>query len=170
METVISALIVIALLILTVMGLAQASITAQATIAQSSGAMQERVGERARTGIAPLNAQATPLGAPASTVQITLKNTGTTKLSDFNQWDVILQYSDGVSNQVKWYPGLDTWANTIYLSAATLTPEVYDPGILNPNEEMIATLTVTPSIGVGTTNLAVVSTPNGIIATTVFTH
>ncbi|MBI5034474.1 MAG: hypothetical protein HZB51_28460 [Chloroflexi bacterium] len=170
METVISALIVIALLVLTVMGLAQASLSAQATIAQSSSAMQERIGEQARTGITPLSAQAAPLGAPGTTVQLTLKNSGSLKLSDFSKWDVILQYSDGASNQVKWFPGSDSWSSAIYLSAATLTPEVYEPGILNPSEEMIATLTVSPAVGVGTTNLAVISTPNGIVATTVFTH
>jgi len=170
METVISALIVIALLVITVLGLAQASLSAQAGIAQASSAMQERVSQRARTNIVPLNVQAMPQDAPADTVQITLKNTGSTKLADFTQWDVILQYSDGTNNQVKWFPGSDSWSSTIYTSAAALTPEAYNPGILDPGEEMIATLTVNPPIGTSTTNQVVISTPNGIIATAVFTH
>ena len=167
METVISALIVVALIVLTIAGLSQASISAQATVAQSSGAMQERVSERTRTNIMPLAAQASPLGFPATAVSITLKNTGSVKLSDFSKWDVILQSSGGT---VKWYPGLDLWKDSIYQSAATQTREVFEPGIFNPGEEMIATLNVSSAIAISTTNLAVIATPNGIIATTVFTH
>jgi hypothetical protein len=170
METVITVLIVAALLILSIVGLSQTSISTQASIAESSGIMQERTGDRARTNIVPLSAETSPLG---DSVSISLKNTGTVKLADFVQWDVILQYSDGANLQARWYAfgsGSNEWTEQIYQSAASQTAEVIEPGILNPGEEMVVTVSVSPNVGAGSTNLAVVSTPNGITATSVFTH
>ena len=174
METVISALIVIALLILAIVGLSQVSISSQASIAESAGLMQERTGDRARTNIAPLDAQITALDGTTDAVQVTLKNSGSTKLSDLEQWDVILQYTDEADNPaVKWYPsgnGANEWSATIYSNASSQTPEVIEPGIFNPGEEMAITIKVSPKVRADTTNLAVIATPNGIIATRVFTN
>jgi flagellar protein FlaF len=173
METVISALIVIALLVMAIVGLSQVSISSQAAIAESAGLMQERTGDRARTNLASLSAQTTSLDSTTDAVQITLKNTGSTKLSDFDRWDVILQYTDGTSNPVvKWYPignGTNEWSDAIYLNASSQTAEVIEPGILNPAEEMVVTVVLSPTVETGTTNLAVIATPNGITASTVFT-
>lgn len=169
-----SALIIIALLILAIVGLAQVSISSQASIAQSAGLMQERTGDRARTIIASLSAQTSALDETTDAVQVTLKNSGSTKLSDWAQWDVILQYTSGSNNPtVKWYPagdGTNQWDATIYSNASTLNPEVIEPGIFNPGEEMVITVKVSPPVGAGTTNLAVIATPNGITASTVFTN
>ena len=168
METVISTLIVAALIILAVVGLSQTSLSAQSTIAQSTGQMQERAGDRARTSLTAVSAQTTPLG---DAVQITLKNTGSTKLATFNEWDVILQYSDGTSNHAQWYSfgsGVNQWSEQLY--QVVPTPEAIDPGIFDPGEEMVVTVNVSPAVGIGTTNVAVVSAPNGITASAIFQH
>ena len=174
METVISALIVIALLILAVVGLSQVSISSQASIAESAGLMQERTGDRARTNITSLGAQTTVLDETTDAVQVTLKNAGSTKVSDLEQWDVILQYTDGKNSPVaKWYSpgdGTNQWSATIYSNASSQIPEVIEPGIFDPGEEMVVTVVVSPTVGTGTTNLAVIATPNGITASTVFTN
>jgi archaeal flagellar protein FlaF len=174
METVISALIVIALLILAIVGLSQVSISSQASIAESAGLMQERTGDRARTNITLLGAQTAVLDETTDAVRVTLKNSGSTKLSDLDQWDVVLQYTDGVDNPaVKWYPtgdGANQWSAAIFSNASSQTPEVIEPGILNPGEEMAITIKVSPAVGADTTNLAVIATPNGITASTVFTN
>jgi hypothetical protein len=47
---------------------------------------------------------------------------------------------------------------------------VIEPGIFNPGEEMAITIKVSPKVGADSTNLAVIATPNGIIATRVFTN
>lgn len=171
METAITTVILIALLIVSVVGLSQFALSAQATVADSSRQMQERVGERARTSITPLSANTTALG---DSVQLTLKNAGSTKLADFDQWDVILQYSDGTNQQIRWYPngaGLNQWQVTgIYQSTSPSVPEVVDPSIFDPGEEMVITVSVSPTVAASTTNLATVATPNGITASTVFTH
>ena len=174
METVVSALIVIALLILAIVGLSQVSISTQASIAESAGLMQERTGDRARTNVTSLGAQTTVLDETTDAVQVTLKNSGSIKLSDLEQWDVILQYTDGTDNPVvKWYTpggGTNQWSAAIYSDATSQIPEVIEPGIFNPGEEMIVTIKVSPSVGTGSTNLAVIATPNGITASTVFTN
>lgn len=173
METVITSLIVIALIVISIVGLSQAAITAQGNIAQSSGQMQERLGERTRTNITTLGAQALPADGAGTSVRVTLKNTGSTKLADFNQWDVILQSNTVTQTQALWYTfgnGTNQWNETIYQSAAALSPEVIEPGIFNPGEEMIVTINLSSGVALGTTNLAIVTTPNGISASTVFTH
>jgi hypothetical protein len=170
METVITTIIIVGVLVLAIVGLAQSSLSAQTSIAQSSGAMQERAGDRARTNLLSLYGRTTPLG---DYVELTLRNSGSTKLSNFNQWDVVLQYSDGASTQVKWYPygsAVNQWNQQIYLTASPPVAEVFEPGIFNPGEEMVITVGVSPKVGTGTTNIAVVATPNGITASTVYTH
>ena len=107
-----------------------------------------------------------------------LANSGQTKLSDFSRWDVIVQYyDDGGSYHVRWLPYTDgnpsdnEWTvKGIYLNAGSQTPEVFEPGLLNPGEEMITEAKLSPSVGVETTNLVITSTPNGIPASITFSQ
>lgn len=169
METAITALIVISVLLLSIMALSERSLSAQATISASSGAMQERIGERARTSLVPVGATTAPGG---DYVEVTLRNTGSTKLADFERWDVILQYTDGAGGyHVTWYPYPVKWTRSIYSNAGAGVSEVMEPDILNPEEEMVVSVNVSPyMVGMGTTNWATIAAPNGISATTVFTH
>ena len=56
----------------------------------------------------------------------------------------------------------------IYLDAATLTPEVFEPGILNPDEEMVIQAQLSPSVAMTTTNRITISSHNGINDSTYF--
>ncbi|MBI5654010.1 MAG: hypothetical protein HZC40_26715 [Chloroflexi bacterium] len=170
METAITGLIVIGLLILVVVGLAFNALTAQATLADAARVMQERAGERARTNLAPVSATTSGAG---DQVFFTVKNAGTQKLADYEKWDVILQYSDGATNQIKWYPygmGANRWSAQIYQVVSPVTAEVFEPGVFNPGEEIYITVNVAPNVGASTLNLAKISTPNGITASLVFTR
>jgi flagellar protein FlaF len=167
METAITALIVISVLMFSIFALSERSLSSQAALAESSRQMQERVGERARTSLATVEARTINSG---NNVQVTLKNTGQTKLADFDQWDVFLQYTDAASGyHVDWYAS-NKWTQQIYLSTLPLTPEIFEPGILDPGEEMAVTVNVAPAVGTGTTNLATIVTFNGIRASAVFTN
>lgn len=168
METAITALIVIGILILAVLGLSEHSLTAQATLAEASRLLEERVGDRARTDLTPLAATTTVLG---DYVQVTLKNSGDTKLADFDQWDVILQYTDELGGyHVAWYAYPTDWTQQLFQTVTPPAAEVFESGIFNPGEEIMLQVRVSPSVGTGTTNLATVGTPNGITATAVFTR
>lgn len=171
METAITALIVISILILSMLGLSQRSLLAQATIAEATRQMQERVGEMSRTNLLPVAART----ISADTVEVTLRNTGNTRLADFNLWDVILEYDAGGAWQKRWYlytgaaPLPNQWTVAgIYMNAATLAPEAFERGIFNPEEEMVIRVKVSPPIGGSTTNQITVVTPNGIRASTIF--
>ena len=173
METAITALIVISLLVLSVLMVTERSLSAQASFSESLRQMQAGIEERSRTGVTPIKAETKADGA---TVEITLKNTGNAKLADFGRWDVILEYTGGGNWQTRWYSYTASLASNqwtvagIYLSAATPTAEVFEPNIFNPGEEMVIQVSVSPGVGSSTTNRATIATPNGISASTVFTR
>jgi hypothetical protein len=112
----------------------------------------------------------------ASRLEITLRNDGQTKLRDFADWDIIVQYyDDGGIYYVKWLPytsgtpGNNQWTvEGIYQDAGSATAEAFESGILNPGEELVIRAELNPAVGASTTNLVVTSTSNGISATTTF--
>lgn len=167
MDTVITALIVIAVLLFAVMTLSERSLSAQDTIMESWREVEERMGERARTDLSIITTETKPGGG---TVEITIRNEGSTKLADFEWWDVILQYYEAGGYRVEWYPFGEWSVEGIYLDASETIVETFDPNILNPGEEMVIWVSVSPAVVVATTNQATVVTPNGISASSVFTH
>jgi len=108
-----------------------------------------------------------------NTLDIILENSGQTRLSDYDKWDVIVQYYDALGTyHVAWLPytentlGDNEWEVVwIRLNGEA---EVFEPNILNPKEEIKIRAQLNPAPGPGTTNLAVVATPNGITASTYF--
>jgi hypothetical protein len=170
METAITSLIIFGILILAFLGLSTRTILTQANLTESSRVMLELHGERARTGLTVLN---TAVLSGGGLVQVTLKNTGSTRLMDFEDWDVIVEYSDGGSQKLDWYSygvAANQWNAHIYQVAATNAPEVFEPGILNPGEEVVVSVNLDPPVATSTTNALIVTTPTGITTTTSFTY
>lgn len=168
MENALSALIVIGVMILSMLGLTERSITSQAQIAQATQAMQQRQLDRSGTNLAAIGATTSALG---SSVTLTFQNTGRVRLINFDRWDVFLAYTDGVGNfHVGWYANPAQWTSQIYQTLSPPTSEVFEPGILNSGEYIVVQVSVEPAVGAGTTNMATVSTPSGITASTVFTR
>jgi len=164
MENALTGIIIIGVMILAILGLSEGALSAQANLAEASRAMQERMIDQARTGLQILGANTSGVG---NTVNITVKNTGTTKLADLEHWDVILDYTSVTGNRVSWY-AYGNWTAQNYVSAASSTYEVLEPNILNPGEEMIISVSVGIAVNAGSTNVAIVSTPNGITVSTTF--
>ncbi len=171
METAIVSLICIALVVFGGMTMSQGFISSVDTTSTVLEEMGDRGGEIMRTELATLSASCpAPL---RDTLTVRLKNDGQTKLADFNKWDVIVQYYDsGGSYYTKWLPytegtpGSNEWTVTgIYLDA---DPEAFEPNILNPGEEIRIEVKLDPGAGNSTTNLVVISTPNGIPASISF--
>jgi hypothetical protein len=169
MEPAIMALIVISVLMLSVLALSERSLSAQATISEAAGAMQERLGERARADLAPMSAATVPSG---DYVSVSLRDAGSARLAGFNQWNVILQYTDGAGGyHVTWYPYSSKWTKTIYVDASAGIVEAVELDILNPGEKIVVLVGVSPyMVGAGTTNLATIGAPNSICASSAFTH
>ena len=169
METVIPAAIIIGLLLLAMLTMTEQALLAQETAAESWREMQERQGERARTDISSVSAE-TESDMVGSTITITLSNDGDTKLANFEQWDVIVEYDStgsGDYDVVEWLsygdePLYNEWRVSEILSDA------FDPDIFNPEEEMVIKLRVSPPVTI--TGMAIIATPNGVtITSTVFT-
>jgi len=133
----------------------------------------DRDGEIMRTEISTLSTSWEPA---TSTLEVSLRNAGQVKLRDFGMWDFIIQYYDaGSTYYVEWLPyvegalGDNQWRKKgIYSDAASETEETFEPGILNPGEEMVIEAKLNPDVGAGTTNFVAISTANGISATTTF--
>jgi hypothetical protein len=169
METVIVSIICIALIAFGGMTMSRGFMTSvdkSTTGMNSAGQRNENI---MRTEIIPLSAKL----ASGNTLEITVENSGQTRLADFDKWDVILQYYDDTgSYHISWLPFTKETLVDNEWQAAWIryndAPEVFEPGILNPKEKLLIRAQINPAVGAGTTNMAVIGTPGGITASTYF--
>jgi hypothetical protein len=169
METAIVSLICIALIVFGGMTMSQGFITS----VDASTTGLEEVSQRDETMIRTELTPTTTNMPSANTLELTLENTGQTKLSDFEAWDIIVQYYDGTGTyHVQWLPytgdtlGDNEWEVVwIRLNGGN---EIFEPGVLNPEETMMVRAQLNPSAGANTTNMVVTSTPCGVTASTYF--
>lgn len=169
MENALTGLIVTTILLLAVLTMGQSYLTTQSAILESWREMEERLGERARTSLSPVQAE-TSLGG--TSVAVTVRNDGSTKLADFDRWDVIVQYHEVGGGYIqRWLPYDELGSDNSWLvnfSAGTM--DLTEPRILNPGERMVIQITLYPAVAMTTTNWVTIATPNGISASTVFTR
>jgi hypothetical protein len=173
METAIISIICIALMVFGGMAMSHGFMTS----VDASTTSLEEVGERneiiMRTELTPVSANASVAAGP-DPVDIVLENTGQTKMADFSKWDVIIQYTDEFSiYHVVWLPysgdgaGANEWE--VVWIRLNGQPEIFEANVLNPGEQILIRAWLDPSIGAGTTNMVVVSTPSGVTSSTYFT-
>jgi flagellar protein FlaF len=163
METAIVSLLCIALVVFGGMTMSREFLTSVDTSASGLQEIIRRDESSMRTELATVSAS-TPA---ANQVAVALENRGQTKLADFSKWDVIVQYYDGAGNYyTRWLPytngalGDNQWQVTwIHFNGQA---EVFDPGVLNPGEQVEITAQLNPAAGAGTTNMVVIATPGGI--------
>jgi len=173
MDDAVVSLVSTVLVLTGVMGMVLGSCSSADLVSESWEQMTGQATEMARTRITREGIQ-----DGALVVRLTLKNIGQTALGDFPRWDVIVQY---YAEQFQPYvirrlaytdglPGDNEWTvEGIFKDAQTGTPEVFDPGILSPGEEVRIRLTLVPSAGLATRNWAIVTTANGISTELMFT-
>ena len=174
METVIVSLICIALMVVGGMTMSQGFLSSVDTSMVGWEDMGETNEEIMRTQLSILS---TDNPKPRDILEVTLSNSGQIKTTDFVKWDVVVQYyDDGGGYYVRWLPYTEgtpvnnEWTvGGIYVDAEDETPEAFEPGILNPGEEMVIQATLNPPTGSETTNMVVVSTPNGVSTSAPFT-
>ncbi|MFC1902335.1 hypothetical protein ACFLX3_05380 [Chloroflexota bacterium] len=169
METAIVSIICIALIVFGGMTMSQGFLTSVDASTSGLEAVGQRDETTMRTGLSSVS---TSLPA-ADTLEVILENSGQIKLADFNKWDVIVQYYDSTGGyHTRWLPytagtlGDNEWEVAwIQLDGAA---EVFEPNVLNPEEEIKIRAQLNPSVGAGTTNMVVVATPSGVPASTYF--
>jgi hypothetical protein len=169
METAIVSIICIALIAFGGMTMSRGFMTSVDTSTTGLDNVGQRNETIMRTEIIPLTSSL-PSG---NTLEIMVENSGQTRLADFDKWDIIVQYYDGTGTyHVTWLPftketlGDNEWQEAwIRINGG---PEVYEPNVLNPKEQMLIRAQLNPEVGAGTTNMAVIATPGGITASTYF--
>ncbi|MDA1128717.1 MAG: hypothetical protein O2913_08470 [Chloroflexi bacterium] len=134
--------------------------------------LENRQNERAQT-----NLQFLSTSSSAGQVDLTLKNTGQEPIRDFDSWDLVVDYFDSAGKRWSLWlpytatnpPGADQWTVTgIYMTADTKS-EVFQPNILDPEEEMVIEFALSSTLAGGSASHKVlVGTPNGITASSFF--
>jgi hypothetical protein len=172
MAVVIASLMICGLLLSGVATMAQRSFESLDTASDAWKRMETRSTAIARTGVKVLGAvNSNPVW------DITIKNSGQTPLADFDAWDVIVQYSlpSGAFQVTRLTyiatppPGDNQWTVTgIFINAGAGTPEVFQPKILDPNEEMVIRIRLLPAPPVTGDRLITITTPNGVSTSGMF--
>jgi hypothetical protein len=170
MATIVVCIICIAMIVVGGMTLSQGILTSADVTALSVEDLSIRENEINRT---VLEAQRAAKLSWAEYLRVTVKNTGQIKLADFDKWDIFVNYYDSAGNYTtRWLPytdetpGNNQWQNArIGLNGPI---DFFEPGILNPFEEMIILARTMPLTGNATTGSIAIATPNGIYETISF--
>lgn len=128
-----------------------------------------------KTGIEIVNVSATNK-SELSEINVSIDNTGTTKIlnSDFKHIDVFIHYNAaGAGNITKWiqYNGTECGAlQNNEWTVRDISPDLANPRIFDPDEEMEICIQVYPAIEENSTNWVNVVTPNGVSASRYFQY
>jgi len=172
METAIVSLVCIALVVFGGMTMSHGFMTSLDAGTAGLQQISNRDNDIMRTELSPVSANISMEAGP-DPLEIVVQNTGHTKLADFSKWDVIVQYFDDAGQyHVQWIPYVED-TNTPYewdvgWIRMNGQPEVFDPGVLNPGEQIMIKTKLDPSVGTNTTNMVVITTPTGITCSTYF--
>ncbi|GEM_PF-1368085 len=103
-----------------------------------------------------------------SEVDVTLTNAGKLSYAVFSKWDVVVKYDADAGPETRLYvPYSATAANNTwrvqqhYLDSGVSSPELVEPGVLNPGEEVVIRIRVSPQVENGTVGEVVISPPLG---------
>jgi hypothetical protein len=171
METAFVSMICVALMVIGGMTMARGFLSSVDDTSVNMQVVSQRNEEIMRTNISVTAIEQ----ASANRLEVHISNIGQIKLTDFPKWDVIVHHMDDANTHyVTWLPykssgpGNNEWTIAgIYTASGQ--PEVFDPGILNPDEVMVIETVIDPDIKTGSENLVVITTPNGITVTKSFT-
>ena len=162
MENVLTAVIVIFLFLFAGFTLSETLINSQETLATAELLRDDRLQEQAATHLEVTEAITRAGGME---IQLTVSNTGSTKLYDFARWDVISEYTDETDTTIiRWHPYAASapFPNEWTVESITVggQPEQYEPGILNPGEAAIIVIALPDAVQVGSALNIAISTEN----------
>jgi hypothetical protein len=156
--------ICIAMIVVGGMTLSQGLLTSADTTAINFDKISVLESEITRTDLTILRAAKLSWG---DYLRVTVKNNGQTKLASYDKWDFIVNYEDDEGElYTKWLP----YSTTLPLNNEWLKAriglngpiEFFEPGILNPLEEMVALVNLDPSSGNATSGSVSIAAPNGV--------
>ena len=172
METIIVAILSIALMVVGGMTMSRGFISTAESASAGIKQLQANNAQILRTDLAVENGS---LSTSGDVITFMIKNTGQTKLYDYTKWDFIVQYTDAYGQAYSmWLPysvnGLsaNVWSiGGLYIDVAQNLTEQFDPGILDPSEEMVLSAQLSPPAGDTSAVQVTLSTSNGIQVSTI---
>lgn len=156
--TVIASMLSVAILLLAFYVCSSGGFYMADVLANSVMEMQENENEIMKTEIEITNISANEAG-----IFVSLNNTGSTKVGDYDYMDVIVKYSNtsGIAKTI-WVPYQgDSDALEDKWTVGNISPDLVNPGILDPDEEMKLQIILDDSLKNGSKNWIMVATPNG---------
>jgi hypothetical protein len=170
MESALVSLFSVALLIITTITMMITSMQSAANISDAWQNINTQMEETLQTAI-DVN-QATPYHGGA--IELKVLNIGQKVLTSFDKWDTIVEYADGSTVYITYKEsgtlGNNEWTTAGIFMTNSGLEEIFDPGILNPEEELIILINTYPQISLGETVRVTVSTPGGITSQCLVTY
>lgn len=175
MESILSAIVVIFVILFAVLTLSYAFMSSQDMLQVTWVEMENRFDEQNRT---QLDVEGAKTANGGTTILLRVRNDGDVKVADFEEWDVIAQYFDtAVPNvyHIKYLdyssasPNSNEWTVAgIYADYDRNLVESYEPDILNPGEEAVLNLKLPIAIASATQVQVKVGPLNGSGTSTIF--
>lgn len=175
MDSAISSLILFTVGIYTALTLSHAYLENQARLWSAEQQRQAQTTMRAQTA---LTLRAVETQGDGAWLTLTVRNSGQTKLTDYEKWDLLVEYYSAPEfweapqpydfNIVRLRytdatPAAGEWTvSGLYVDAQGYHLEAFDPGIFNPDEELVIQARLAPSVALTTTNRITLATPNGV--------
>lgn len=163
--TVIASMLSVAILLLASYVCSSGGFYMADVLANSVMEMQENKNEIMKTNIEITNISANEAG-----IFVSLNNTGSTKVGDYDYMDVIVKYSNasGIAKTM-WVPYQgDPDALENKWTVGNISPDLVNPGILDPGEEMELQILLGDSLENKSVNWLLVAAPNGVKASGYF--
>ena len=165
MENILVTLVCITMLIVGVVTIASDSFSSIDRLIYAWKDEESLINNMRNTAITSVSSNVTSEG---NRLEIVVKNDGQTDLANFKRWDVLVRYQDGSAQWLPYTTDTPGWTvGGIFLSGK---PEIYEPNIFNPMETMKLVLNLSSPVSENTTNLASISTPNGVNTEITFGH
>jgi hypothetical protein len=171
MATVVVSVMCLALVIVGGMMLSQGILTSADNAAVSVAAISSREADISRSAVSELTVESVTFD---DALRARVRNNGLDKIAAYDRWDIIVRYEDAYgASYATWLPyaagtpGNNEWTVAdIWLNGPN---EFYDPGILNPQEELVIYAPLDPAPAAGTEAEVTVIAPNGVYDTLSFT-
>ena len=176
MENVITALVVITLVVFSLITLTGDFIGTQDALRAAWQEHDARSGEQLRTLLVPVDAV---ISGGGTVIEVTFENAGAARVSGFADWDAIIQYTDLAGGyHVEWLEYLEAgepissqWAvQGIYLDASQGQPEAFEPGVINPGEQVVLRIRLASPLEEDSGVMTTFATANGVDASMTFAY
>ena len=171
MATVVVSIMCLALVVAGGMMLSQGILTSADSTAGSVLTISSREADISRTALSQVTVESVTFD---SALRVRVRNTGLDKLAGYERWDVIVRYDDaGGESHAAWLPYTASAPAANEWTVADIwhdgPNEFFDPGILNPQEDLLIYAPLDPAPAASSAAEVTVIAPNGVYDSVSFT-